>query len=112
VRSNIVTTWRRRLFRPEQPSALVARGHYRHALRVPVEEHVIWIGPPRSGKTGPLASIIAGYPGPVAVTTTRADLYELTAAARADRGRLRQYVEDECDRCYLSAIASIRGELT
>jgi hypothetical protein len=64
-RSRRSLTWRQRLSRPEQTSVLVARGHYRHALRVPVEEHVIWIGPPRSGKTGPLASIIADYPGPV-----------------------------------------------
>jgi hypothetical protein len=85
-RSRRSLTRRQRLFRPALTSVLVARAHYQHALRVPVEEHVIWVGPPRSGKTGPLASIIAGYPGPVVVTTTRADLYDLTAAARADRG--------------------------
>jgi type IV secretion system protein VirD4 len=85
-RSRRSLTWRQRLSRPEQTSVLVARGHYWHALRVPVEEHAIWIGPPRSGKTGPLASIIADYPGPVVVTTTRADLYEQTATARAARG--------------------------
>ena len=85
-RSRRSLTWRQRLCCPAETSVLVARAHYQHALRVPVEEHVIWIGPPRSGKTGPLASIIAGYPGPVVVTTTRADLYDLTARARAGRG--------------------------
>ena len=85
-RSRRSLTWRHQLLRPAETSVLVARAHYQHALRVPVEEHVIWIGPPRSGKTGPLASIIANYPGPVVVTTTRADLYDLTAHARADRG--------------------------
>src|SRR5262245_51822610 len=85
-RSRRSLTRRQRLVRPAATSVLVARAHYQHVLRVPVEEHVIWIGPPRSGKTGPLASIIAGYPGPVVVTTTRADLYDLTARARKDRG--------------------------
>jgi hypothetical protein len=82
-RSRRSLTWRQRQFCPAETSVLVARAHYQHALRVPVEEHVIWIGPPRSGKTGPLASIIADYPGPVVVTTTRADLYELTPPAPA-----------------------------
>jgi hypothetical protein len=75
-----------RLLCPSQTSVLVARAHYGHGLRVPVEEHVIYIAPPRSGKSGTLADIIARYPGPVVATTTRADLHALTAQARADRG--------------------------
>ncbi len=75
-----------RLARPSQTSVLVARAHYSHACRVPVEEHVIFAAPPRSGKTATLADVIARYPGPVVATTTRGDLYELTAAARAGRG--------------------------
>ena len=56
-------------------------------LRVPIEEHVICTSRRRGpGKTGALAEIIARYPGPVVVTTTRGDLYALTAAARAARG--------------------------
>jgi type IV secretion system protein VirD4 len=85
-RSRRSLTRPQRLFRAELTSVLVGRAQHGHALRVPVEEHVIWVGPPRSGKTGPLASIIAGYPGPVVVTSTRGDLHELTARARADRG--------------------------
>ncbi len=85
-RSRPSLTRRERLFRPAQTSVLVARAHYGHALRVPVEEHVIYLGLPRSGKTGTLAGIIADYPGPVVVTTTRGDLYALTAGARAARG--------------------------
>jgi type IV secretion system protein VirD4 len=75
-----------RLFRPSQTSVLVARGHYGHRLRVPLEEHVIYDAPPRSGKTGTLAKHIVDYPGTVVATSTRADLYELTVAARAARG--------------------------
>ena len=77
---------RERLLRPSQTSVLVARAHYGHALRVPVEEHVLYIAPPRAGKSGALAEIIARHPGPAVVTSTRGDLYELTAAARASRG--------------------------
>ena len=78
----LLTRW----FRPSQTSVLVGRAHYGHALRVPVEEHVIYIAPPRTGKSGTLAEIIANYPGPVVATTTRGDLHALTAAARAGRG--------------------------
>jgi type IV secretion system protein VirD4 len=77
---------RERLLRPSQTSVLVARACYGHALRVPVEEHVLYIAPPRAGKTGALAEIIARHPGPAVVTSTRGDLYELTAAARSSRG--------------------------
>jgi hypothetical protein len=85
-RSRPALTWPERMFCPEQTSVLVARAHYGHRLRVPVEEHVIYIAPPRSGKTATLAASIADYPGPVVVTSTREDLYKLTVAARAARG--------------------------
>jgi type IV secretion system protein VirD4 len=85
-RSRRSLTWRQRVSCPSQTSVLVARAQYGHRLRVPVEEHVIYLAPPRAGKTGTLADVIARYPGPVVVTSTRGDLYELTARARAARG--------------------------
>jgi hypothetical protein len=78
--------WRTRRFRPSQTSVLVGRAHYQRALRVPTEEHVIYIAPPRKGKSGALAEIIERYPGPVVVTTTRGDLHKLTARSRASQG--------------------------
>jgi type IV secretion system protein VirD4 len=75
-----------RLCCPPLTSVLVARGHYGHACRVPVEEHVIYVAPPRAGKTGTLADVIAHHPGTVVATTTRGDLHELTAGIRAARG--------------------------
>jgi type IV secretion system protein VirD4 len=75
-----------RLLCPDETSVLVARAQYGHACRLPVEEHVIFIAPPRAGKTGTLASKIARHPGAVVATTTRGDLYELTARVRAGRG--------------------------
>lgn len=78
--------WRMRRFRPSQTSVLVGRAQYGRGLRVPVEEHVIFIAPPRKGKSGALAEIIEQYPGPVVVTTTRGDLHTLTAQSRDSRG--------------------------
>ncbi len=75
-----------RLFCPALTSVLVARAHYNHACRGPVEEHVIYIAPPRAGKTGALADVIAHHPGAVVATTTRGDLHALTAGIRAARG--------------------------
>lgn len=75
-----------RLCCPSQTSVLVARAHYNHACRVPVEEHVIYVAPPRAGKTGALADVIAHHPGAVVATTTRGDLHALTAQMRAARG--------------------------
>lgn len=45
------------------------------------------IGPPGEGKTfRVLARVLRHHPGPVVATSTKADLYELTADARARRG--------------------------
>ena len=67
-------------------SIMVGRAHHRHGVRVPLEEHVLVMAPPRSGKTGWLARVIAHYPGPVLSTTTRPDVYALTSGLRARRG--------------------------
>lgn len=67
-------------------SVMIGRGHYRHGLRIGLEEHVIVVAPPRQGKSGWLARVILHYPGPVISTTTKHDVYEYTAAARALRG--------------------------
>jgi hypothetical protein len=79
-------SWRTRRLRPSQTSVLIGRAQYHRGLRVPTEEHVIFIAPPRKGKSGALAEIIECYPGPVVITTTRGDLHALTAASRAARG--------------------------
>ena len=68
-------------------SIMLGRAHYRHGLRVPLEEHVLVMAPPRTGKTGWLARIIMHYPGPVLSTTTKPDVYGLTSGIRARSGR-------------------------
>ena len=75
-----------RLLAPGECSVFVGRAHWRHGLRVPLEEHVLVMAPPRTFKTAFLADVILRYPGPVIATTTKADIYALTAAVRARRG--------------------------
>ena len=64
----------------------VGRAQYRHGLRVPLEEHLLVMAPPRTFKTAFLADIILRYPGPVLSTTTKADVHALTAGVRAQIG--------------------------
>ena len=67
-------------------SIFVGRGHYRHSLRMPLDEHAVIFSPPRGGKTGWLARVILHYPGPVISTTTKHDVFALTSGIRADHG--------------------------
>jgi type IV secretion system protein VirD4 len=71
---------------PGEHSVFLGRAHWRHGLRVPLEEHVLVMAPPRTFKTAFLADVILRYPGPVIATTTKADVYGLTANVRAARG--------------------------
>ena len=90
--------WQRALGPAAEFSVLLGRAHYRHPLRLPLDEHVVVTSPPRGGKTGWLARVISRYPGPVLSTTTKHDVFALTSGlgpARAgsrvqpagDRGR-------------------------
>ena len=67
-------------------SILIGRAQFRHAVRLPVDEHAAIFSPPRGGKTGWLARVILRYPGPVLSTTTKHDVYALTVDVRARRG--------------------------
>jgi type IV secretory pathway TraG/TraD family ATPase VirD4 len=78
--------WQRAIASATEYSVTVGRGHYRHGLRLPLEEHALVKSPPRAGKTGWLARIILHYPGPVLSTTTKHDVFELTSGIRARRG--------------------------
>src|SRR5712691_6025304 len=77
--------WQRLCF-PGEHSLLLGRAHYRHGLRVPVEEHILVMAPPRTGKTALLSKLILRYPGPAVVTTTKADVFALTSGVRARLG--------------------------
>jgi type IV secretory pathway TraG/TraD family ATPase VirD4 len=73
---------------PGEHSVFLGRAHWRHGLRVPLEEHVLVMAPPRTFKTAFLADVILRYPGPVIATTTKADVFALTAGVRGWRGRV------------------------
>jgi type IV secretion system protein VirD4 len=75
-----------RIAYPGGHSVFLGRAHYRHGLRVPLEEHLLVMAPPRTFKTAFLADVILRYPGPVIATTTKADVYQLTRAVRSWRG--------------------------
>jgi type IV secretion system protein VirD4 len=75
-----------RIAEPGQHSVFLGRAHYRHRLHVPLEEHLLIMAPPRTYKTAFLADVIMRYPGPVLATTTKADIYTLTAAVRGGLG--------------------------
>lgn len=54
---------------------------------ISMEESIIMIGPPRSGKgVNVLVKAIIDAPGPVITTSSRADNYSMTAAIRAKKG--------------------------
>jgi type IV secretory pathway TraG/TraD family ATPase VirD4 len=69
-------------------SIMLGRAHHRHGLRIGLEEHVLVLSPPRMGKSWWLGQVILRYPGPVLSTTTKHDLFELTAGARRQVGRV------------------------
>ncbi|MFI5067676.1 MAG: type IV secretory system conjugative DNA transfer family protein, partial [Streptosporangiales bacterium] len=81
-----LTFWQRALGPVSDYSIRIGWAHYRHGLRLPLDEHAVVTSPPRGGKTGWLASVILRYPGPVISTTTKHDVFELTSGIRARRG--------------------------
>ena len=58
----------------------------RRRVMSPVEDAVLYIGGPRTGKTGALASLVVDAPGAAIVTSTRTDLARMTAPMRAKTG--------------------------
>jgi type IV secretion system protein VirD4 len=87
---------RYRLLDPRGHSVFLGRAQYRHGLRVPLEEHVLVVAPPRTFKTAFLADVILRYPGPVIATSTTVDMYALTSAARAWIGPVHVFDPQPC----------------
>src|SRR6202167_4943224 len=77
---------RYRLLHPGEHSVFLGRAHYRHGLRIPMEEYLLAMAPPRTYKSAFLADVILRYPGPVIATSTKPDVYALTSAVRVQRG--------------------------
>ncbi|MGH3254821.1 MAG: type IV secretory system conjugative DNA transfer family protein [Streptosporangiaceae bacterium] len=64
----------------------LGRGQWLRRAYARLEDQVLICAAPRTGKSGMVADRILDHPGPVLVTSTRADLYESTAGARFRRG--------------------------
>src|SRR5262249_24633218 len=77
---------RYRILDPGEHSVFLGRAHYRHGLRVPLEEHLLAMAPPRTFKTAFLGDVILRYPGPVIATSTKPDVHALTSTVRAQLG--------------------------
>ena len=56
-------------------------------LRVPFEDHLLIIAPPRRRKTALLARLLQRFPGPAIATSTKPDLFGLTSGLRSHGGR-------------------------
>jgi type IV secretion system protein VirD4 len=78
--------WRRRMFVSTREIATPLCRVGWLTIWSPCEDAVVRFGGPRVGKSGELACRILDAPGAVIATSTRTDLYELTATLRAARG--------------------------
>lgn len=75
-----------RLFSPATGYAVrLGRAQYGRRVFARMEDQVLVLAPPRTGKSGLIADRICDHPGGVVATSTRPDLYQTT---RADRSRL------------------------
>ena len=79
-------TMRYRRSHPDEHSVMLGRAQYGFPIRLPCEEHLVTLAPPRTGKSALLGKILLRYPGSVLSTTTRADLYNNTYRARLKHG--------------------------
>ena len=76
-----------RVFSPVTGYAVrLGRAQYFRRVFARGEDQTLILAPQRTGKSGIIADRLLDHPGPAVVTTTRADLYLLTAGARSQRG--------------------------
>ena len=78
-----------RLLSPATAYAVrLGRAQYFRRVYARGEDQTLIIAPQRTGKSGIVADRLLDHPGPAIVTSTRPDLYQLTAGARSHRGPL------------------------
>ncbi|HET9970356.1 MAG TPA: TraM recognition domain-containing protein [Streptosporangiaceae bacterium] len=79
--------WWARVFSPVTGYAVrLGRAQYFRRVFARGEDQTLIIAPPRTGKSGIIADRLLSHAGPAIVTSTRADLYQLTAGARSRCG--------------------------
>ena len=78
---------RYRLIRPATDYAVrLGRAQYFRRMYARMEDQCLILAPQRTGKSGVIADRLLDHPGPAITTSTRPDLYRLTAGARSRRG--------------------------
>ena len=77
--------WQRLVIPATAYSIRLGRAQYCRRVYARMEDQVLILAPQRTGKSGVIADRILSHPGAVLATSTRPDLYKLTAAARARR---------------------------
>jgi type IV secretion system protein VirD4 len=78
---------RRRLFsRTASYAVRLGRAQYFRRVYARMEDQTLILAPQRTGKSGIIADRLLDHPGPAIVTSTRPDLYHLTAGARSRLG--------------------------
>ena len=80
------TAYDRLLSHPSHYAAPLGRAHWAKRVWAPMEDLMLVLSPPRAGKSVYLALRVLLHPGPCLVTSTKADMYALTAALRAHKG--------------------------
>lgn len=81
--------WWARLMLPVTTYAVrLGRAHFGRRVIASMEDQMLVLAAPRTGKSGWLADRIIDHPGAVVSTTTRTDLYENTALLRGQVGTL------------------------
>ena len=81
--------WWARLLLPVTTYAVrLGRAHFGRRVIASMEDQMLVLAAPRTGKSGWLADRIIDHPGAVVTTTTRTDLYENTALLRGQVGTL------------------------
>lgn len=69
-------------------SVWLGHAQFGYKIRVPLNQHIVIIAPPQTGKTELLASIILRYPGPVLNTSSKPDVFRRTSGIRAVLGHV------------------------
>ena len=80
--------WQRLILPTAYFAVRYGRAQYGRRVYGREEDQTLILSPPRVGKSGLLADWILSHRGPLLVTTTRGDLFQLTAAARARQGKV------------------------
>jgi type IV secretory pathway TraG/TraD family ATPase VirD4 len=73
---------------PYAHSVFMGRAHLGRKIWLRLQENVVIIAPPRTGKSGWLGTVVMHAPGPVVSASTRDDIFRLTSGIRGREGKI------------------------